>query len=125
MVEIITESDKVIFGMPGWEWNLKKRLEFPLDHIAGAHADPYIAQVIARNWVNRRNFLNAYVPGLLRAGAVYEDGDCIFWEVHNPEKTIIVYLEDEPFAKLIIEVNDPAAAISLIEKAISTPEPTS
>jgi hypothetical protein len=119
MVEIIAENGKLIFGLPGWQADKKKRLEFPLDHIAGAHADPYIAQVLARNWVNRRNFISTYVPGLPKKEMIYEDGDCIFWGVEHPDKTIIVYLEDEPHAKMIVEVKDPAAALSLIEDAIA------
>lgn len=119
MVEIIAENDKLIFGMPGWERDLKKRLEFPLEHIAGAHADPYVAQVIARNWLNRLNFMNAYVPGLPKADMIYQDGDCIFWGVEHPDKTIIVYLDDEPYTQMIVEVKDPAAAVSLIEQVIS------
>ncbi len=119
MVEVIIADDKVIFGMPGWEGNKKKRLEFPFDHIAGARADPYVAQVLARNWLNRLNFMNAYVPGLPGKDMIYEDGDCIFWGVENTDKTIIVYLEDEPYTQMVVEVKDPAAAVSLIEQAIS------
>jgi hypothetical protein len=50
---------------------------------------------------------------------IYEDGDCIFWGVDNPDKTIIVYLEDEPYAKMIVEVQDPVAAVHLIEQTIT------
>jgi hypothetical protein len=119
MVEIIAENDRLIFGLPGWQGDIKKRLEYPIDHVAGASADPYITQVVARNWVNRLNFMNAYLPNLPKRDMIYEDGDCIFWGVENPDKTIIVYLEDEAHTQIIVEVGDPAAAVSLVTRAIA------
>jgi hypothetical protein len=115
MVKIIVDGEQLVFAMPGWQEDLKKRLAFPLDHIAGARADSFLA----RNWIGRLRFMAAYVPGMMRPGALYDDGDCVYWEVHNPEKTIIVYLEDEPYAKVVVEVEDPVAAASLIEEALT------
>jgi len=41
----------------------------------------------------------------------------VFWDVRHPEKTIVVELADETFRKLVIEVADPDAAVSLIHRA--------
>ena len=42
MVELNVVGDKVVFEVEGWDklWSLRSRLEIPLEHIHGAHADP-------------------------------------------------------------------------------------
>jgi hypothetical protein len=59
-------------------------------------------------------FLTSFGPGLF-----ISKGDFVFWDVHNPDKTIVIELEHEHFAKLIIEVDEPQAAVSLLKNAIS------
>ncbi len=116
MVELVIERDKVILGMAGWNkrGGTKRRIELPLTHLAGARADSFLA----RSWVKRVQFIGNFIPSLIRDGILYEDGDCVFWEVRNPDKAIVLYLEDEPYTKLIVEVADPARAVALIEKAL-------
>jgi hypothetical protein len=31
----------------------------------------------------------------------------VFWDVHDPEKTVVIHLKDERYARLVIEVDDP------------------
>jgi hypothetical protein len=57
------------------------------------------------------------IPNIFRAGMFYQEGGLVFWDVHNPEKTIVIELDHEHFAQLIIEVAEPNAAIRLLEKA--------
>ncbi len=42
----------------------------------------------------------------------------MFWDVRHPEKTIVVDLNHERYQKLVIEVEDPEAAVSLINNAV-------
>lgn len=58
------------------------------------------------------------VPGVLTAGTFYQDGKRVFWDVHHPEKTIVIDLHDEEYNELIVEVADPQAAITLIQRAV-------
>lgn len=120
MVELVIERDKVILEMAGWNKRsrTKSRIELSLTHLAGVRADSFLA----RSWIKRVQFLGNFVPNLIQDGILYEDGDCAFWEVHNPDKAIVLYLEDEPYTKLIVEVADPAGAVALIEKAFSQSE---
>ena len=117
MVEIKIEGDKAVFEVEGWDklWSFKSRLEIPPAHIKGAHADPNPAM----GWFDGLKILGTGIPHIFKAGTFYQEGDYVFWDVRHPEKTIVIELDHEHFAKLIIEVADPNAAVALINKAIS------
>ena len=117
MIEISVEKDKMVFEVIGWDklWSLKSRLEIPLDHITGVAADPNPAM----GWLQGLKLAGANFPNLFRAGTFFQEGGLIFWDVRSPENTIVVNLEHEHYKKLIIEVTNPAAAVRLIQKAIS------
>ena len=72
-------------------WALRSRLEIPLAHIKGVRADPAIAQ----GWWHGFRLGGTNVPGILSAGTFYKDGAFMFWDVHNPERTIVVELIHE------------------------------
>jgi hypothetical protein len=55
---------------------------------------------------------------VITAGTFYQDGKRIFWDVHHPEKTIVIELHDENYNQLIVEVEDPATAVKLIQDAL-------
>jgi len=117
MVEIKIETDKVVFGVEGWDqlWSLRSRLEIPLTHIKGAHSDPHPAM----GWFQGFRLAGADLPNWFRAGTFYQDGGLVFWDVRHPENTIVVDLEHERFQKLIIEVADPVTAANQINSALS------
>ena len=48
----------------------------------------------------------------------FQDGKRVFWDVHNPENTIVIELRDERFDALVIEVADPKATVELVEAAL-------
>jgi hypothetical protein len=117
MVEINIEEDKAVFEVEGWHklWSLRSRLEIPLAHIKGVHADPEPAM----GWFDGLKVAGTALPHIFRAGIFYQEGKFVFWDVHSPEKTIVIDLADEHFGALIVEVNDPQAAVQLLEDAIS------
>ena len=89
---------------------LKSTLEIPLEHVAGVRADPEVA----RGWWHGVRMPGTQIPGILTAGTFYQHGQRIFWDVHNPDNTIVIELHDERYNELIVEVADPAAAVSEI-----------
>lgn len=117
MVEIKVVGDKAVFEVEGWDklWSLRSRLEIPLKHIRGVHADPKPAM----GWFDGIKLGGTAIPHIFRAGTFYQQGDFVFWDVRNPDKTIVIELEHEHFAKLIIEVDEPQAAVGLLKNAIS------
>lgn len=96
-------------------WTLKSRLEIPLAHIRGVRADPQVAH----GWSHGVRAPGANLPGVLTAGTLYQHGKRVFWDVHDPERTIVIELDDERYDELVIEVADPAGAVSLLQANIA------
>ncbi len=59
-----------------------------------------------------------YVPGVIVAGTFHADGERVFWDVRDAQKAIVIHLGDEQYARLVVEVDDPSAAVELIEWAL-------
>ena len=94
-------------------WALKSRLTIPLEHVRGATHDPGMV----RGWPRWRA-PGVFVPGVVRAGTFREDGDRVFWDVHDANKAIVIELADERYRRLVVEVEDPAATVAVIEEAL-------
>jgi len=58
------------------------------------------------------------IPGVLTAGTFYQDGKRVFWNIHNPENTVVIELKDERYNELIVEVADQKATVELIKSAL-------
>ncbi|HEX6613236.1 MAG TPA: hypothetical protein VF022_05165 [Rhodanobacteraceae bacterium] len=111
MVRINPEGDKFVFTIEGLHklWALRSRLEIPRAHVRGARRDPSAFHE-SKGW--RAPGTN--IPGLFTAGTFHLHGDRIFWDVRHPAKAIVVELHDERYRELIIEVEDPDAAMALL-----------
>ena len=116
MVNIRVGADKVTFEVQGWDklWSLRSQLEIPLSHIHGAYVDPEPAM----GWFQGLKLGGTDVPNIFRAGTFYQDGGLVFWDVHHPEKTIVIELEHETYRKLIIEVENPEQEAKKINSSI-------
>jgi len=98
---------------------LKSRLDVPLEHVLGAEADP----AIARSWWKGLRLPGTWVPGVVTAGTFFQprSGELqgfTFWDVHNPEQTVVISLAHEHYARLVIGVKDPAATVAAIQAAL-------
>jgi hypothetical protein len=116
MTEVELTKESLIVHVQGMDrlWALKSRLEIPLSHVRDAEMDPQVA----REWRKGLRAPGTHVPGVITAGTFFQDGDRVFWDVHDPEKTVVIRLEDERYARLVIEVEDPSATAAAIEEAI-------
>lgn len=116
MVDLSVAEGKLTLHVRGTDKILafKSTLEIPPIHIAGVRADPEVA----RGWWHGIRMPGTNVPGVITAGTFYQDGKRVFWDVHHPEKTIVIDLHDERFNALIVEVADPEAAVKLIRNAL-------
>jgi len=112
MVELSVAEGKLTLHVRGADklWAFKSTLEIPLAHIAGVRADPEIA----RSWWHGIRMPGTNVPGVITAGTFYQDGKRVFWDVHHPERTIVIDLHDEQYNQLVVEVDDPHMAVNLI-----------
>ncbi|HSY00734.1 MAG TPA: hypothetical protein VK819_01200 [Acidobacteriaceae bacterium] len=112
MVDLSISEGKLILHVRGADqlWALRSTLEIPLQHITAIHADP----TIARGWWHGIKLAGASIPGVITAGTFYQHGQRIFWDVHNPDNTIVIDLRDERYNELIVEVADPRAAVEQV-----------
>lgn len=121
MVEISIEGDRVHFDVEGLDrlWSLRSRLDIPLAHIRAVQFDPEAA----RGWWHGLKLLGTNIPGILTVGTFYQHGEVVFYDVHDPERTIVLELEHETYKRLIVEVEDPQKTRSLIERVIKGRRP--
>jgi hypothetical protein len=113
MVDLSISGGNLVIAVRGADklWAFKSSLEIPLQHVAGIRADPSVA----RGWWHGLRIPGTNIPGVITAGTFYQDGKRVFWDVHNPDNTVVIELHDERYNELIVEVADPNAAVGLIE----------
>lgn len=99
----------------------RSRLEIPLTYVAGAEVDPEIARARWKGFESS----GLQVPQIGAVSSVYKDGGRVFWNVHHPEKTVVIQLRDEKYTQLVIEVKEPAAMVATIQRAIGKRQQTS
>lgn len=121
MVQISIEGDRVHFDVEGLDrlWSLRSRLDIPLAHIRAVQIDPEAA----RGWWHGLKLLGTNIPGILTVGTFYQHGEVVFYDVHDPERTIVLELEHETYKRLIVEVEDPQKTRSMIERVIKGRRP--
>lgn len=114
MVEISLTDDHLHLEVKGLDklWAFKSQLDIPLHHIRDVRHDPEEAS----GWWHGIKMPGTNIPFVVTAGTFYQhDGRRAFWDVHNPENSIIIALHDDRFDELIIEVNDPLFAVEQIK----------
>ncbi len=112
MVDLAVSEGKLLVNVRGADklWALKNSLEIPLEHVAAVRMDPAIAQ----GWCHGLRFPGTNLPGVITAGTYYQDGQKVFWDVHHPDRAVVIDLRNESYDRLVVEVDDPPAAVALI-----------
>ena len=98
-------DDHIVVDVRGREKVLKflSRVRIPLEHVVRAEADPNIEWAVWRGW---------RVPGVRVPGVR-------FYDMHgHRDKTIVIWLKDETYDRLITEVQDPAEVVKKINEAL-------
>jgi hypothetical protein len=115
VAELEIAENKLIVHIRGVDkfFALASRLEVPLKHISSVEVNPADAHQI---WHGLRVGTN--LPGVITAGRFLASGQWAFWDVHDPDHAIAIYLHDDSYAKVVIGVDDPAAAAAAIHAAI-------
>jgi len=116
MVKITKENQKFIFEVLGMHklWAFKSQLEIPVEDILDAYQNPEEL----KEWRGWRAPGTA-LPFVITAGTYHLEGKKVFWDVTNKAKTIIIKLKDQDYEKLVIDVENPTEAISLLKGAES------
>jgi hypothetical protein len=90
-------------------------LEIPVSHVRSVRVDPEPA----RGWWHGLKMPGTNIPGVLTAGTFYQGDGWVFYDVHDPEKTIVLELEHEHYKRLVVEVEDPHAVAAMLTDALT------
>jgi len=116
MVRISVSDDRIHFDVEGIDrmWALRSQLEFPLSHIRSVRVDPEAA----KGWWHGIRLWGSNIPGILTAGTFYQNGRVVFYDVHDPLRTIVIELDHEHYDRMVVEVEEPEVEAKKVEKAI-------
>ena len=111
MVHITEDNGNFVFTVEGMHklWSFKSHLTIPAGHIMQV-----TRELESINGWHGWRLPGTQIPSVITAGTFYQDGKRIFWDAVHKENCIIIYLQDEEYQELIIEVEDPIAAIQLL-----------
>jgi hypothetical protein len=82
---------------------LLSSIRIPLEHVVRAQADAHVAWEVWRGW---------RVPGVKVPGVRF------YAMRGRRDKTLVIWLKDETYERLVTEVDDPAAAAESINEAV-------
>jgi hypothetical protein len=116
MASVTVDGENLVVEIEGLDklWALKSRLTIPLANVRGATADPGVTQDS-----KGMRAPGTHIRGIITAGTFHLDGERIFWDVHDSAKAVVIELADERYARLIIQVDDPAATVALVVRALT------
>lgn len=116
MVTITIRGDRLHLEVQGWDklWALKSELEFPVAHLVSVRRDPEPA----RGWFHGIKMPGTSIPGVLTAGTFYQHGEAVFFDVHEPENTLVLELDHERYKRLVIEVEHPETELTRLRALI-------
>ncbi|MFF7552880.1 hypothetical protein ACFZA9_08290 [Streptomyces olivaceus] len=116
MALIRVDGDDLVVVIEGFDklWAFKGSLTIPLANVRGVTADPGIA-------TDPKGIRapGSHVPGVITAGTFHQDGEKVLWDVRDASKAVVIELADERYARLVLQVDDPRAAVALVEKALA------
>ena len=127
MVDLSVHNGKLIVEVVGLDkfWALTRHLAIPLEHVIGARVDPEVRYDGPWLGAGRTDATLGWAiaagPMAVRArrgGRLHRE----FWDVHRPERTVVVDLVDEPYTRLVLEVPDPERAASFLNRVAAAIE---
>ncbi|MBU3060460.1 hypothetical protein KO481_02845 [Nocardia sp. NEAU-G5] len=114
MAHIYVEGSDLVIRLTGLDrlFALEGSLTVPLANVRGATADPGIIKEPRGIRAPGTN-----IPRVVTAGTFHRDGERVFWAVRDPNKAVVIELADHHYARLVVQVPDPRAAVALVEHA--------
>jgi hypothetical protein len=121
MVDITITGDRIRLDVQGWDklWALTSELEFPLAHVRSVRQDAEPAL----GWCHGIRMPGTDIPGALTAGTFRQHDGAVFYDVRDPERTIVFELEHEDYCRLVVEVKHPEATVALVNQAMAGRRP--
>jgi hypothetical protein len=112
MVTIKKVANDFVFEVNGLHklWAFKSQITVPADHILDVHQNKGPLSM----WKGVK-MPGTNIPFVFTAGTFYKNGKKTFWDVVKKDNSIVVELKDSSYSHLIIEVENPEAAIALLK----------
>ena len=111
MVAIHKTEDQFIFEVQGIHklWTFNNTIKVSKENVVNAfQSDEEFT--LWKGW----RMPGTSIPWVINAGTYYKKGKCNFWDVTNKKNTIVVDLQNSPYNRLIIDVENPLEAINLL-----------
>jgi hypothetical protein len=118
MIQPTITNDTLMLEVLGTDklWALKSRLTIPLKHISDARVDTEIAKA----WYHGLKAPGTSIPHVITAGTFYRDGARTFWDIHHPDKAVVISLTDDAYNELVIEVEAPDLFVRQLLNALNS-----
>jgi hypothetical protein len=116
MTKITISGGQLVVEVEGFDKVLavKSQITVDLAHVQGARIDTDAAH----EWQGVK-FPGSRIPGVVTAGTFYRRGEKVFWDVHGGgDNAVVIDLAHDDYDRLVVEVNDPAAAVAAINAAV-------
>lgn len=116
MVNISIEEDRLVVDVLGSHkvWALRSRIQVPLTRVRGARR----ATDAAKGWWKGVR-VGTHLPGQIASGHFYRRSGWEFWDVRRGGQAIEIELDGARYRRLVVDVEDPDGALTLIGDATS------
>ena len=113
MVTIHRNDNIVKFEVQGLHklWAFTNHVTLSTDDIVSVRHEP----VAFKAW-NGLRLLGTHIPFIFKAGTYQKNGKTSFWDVFRKKNVLVVELKNNNYDELVIEVENPEAAMKLLEK---------
>ena len=110
-------GDKLVLTVTGIDvlLSLRKHMEMPLSAVTSVEKG---VSKDAQDKLGESFRVGAYLPGVATGGYFYEHGKWMFWNIHKGAKAITIGLTHDKYEYLVVEVEDPDAALATIRAAL-------
>ncbi|MGI0100565.1 MAG: hypothetical protein ACREBH_02495 [Candidatus Micrarchaeaceae archaeon] len=114
--KIRTTKNSIVFEITGFDdiFSIKRIIRIPLRHVVSVSSSSV-------RWFKPFPYVKiggTSLPGIIRDGRFVTSKGWIFYVMHDPSRCITVNLNHEVYKKVIFEVEDKGAAISVINRAL-------
>ena len=122
MVEFTITGDTAVCEVLGAHklWAFKHRIEFALRNVRDVRRPE---PGFRFGWWLGWRLPGTHIPGVFVAGSYYKDGKWTFCDVRRIDRAIIVELEHERYATLIVEVEDPERDVERLRRTAKLDQP--
>jgi hypothetical protein len=93
----------------------KSTITVPLTHVSDISRDVEAAGKLFHGL----RLPGTSIPGVITAGSFLRSGEWTFWDVHDPDKAVLLHLNHEHFSQVVVGVDDPDATVQLVRAALA------